>query len=59
MLVKYNHTKKVVLTMLRDSTKRAVVLSPVKKKYPTTIDLDPEDKEAVTHPFLSQDGVGV
>jgi hypothetical protein len=34
MLVKYNSTKKVMLTVLRDSTKRAVVLSPVKKKIP-------------------------
>jgi hypothetical protein len=41
MLVKYNNTKKVVLTVMRDSSKRSVVLSPVKKTYPSTIDLDP------------------
>jgi hypothetical protein len=55
MLVKYASTKKLVLTVMKDNRKRAIVLSPLKRKHASTIDLDPEVEEPTTHPFLSQD----
>ena len=55
MLVKYASTKKLVLTVMKDNRKRAIVLSPLKRKHASTIDLDPEEEEPITHPFLSQD----
>ncbi|KAK1644044.1 hypothetical protein QYE76_061849 [Lolium multiflorum] len=55
MLVKYASTKKLVLTVMKDNRKRAIVLSPLKRKHASTIDLDPEEEEPIAHPFLSQD----
>jgi hypothetical protein len=43
MLVKYASTKKLVLTVMKDNRKRAIVLSPLKRKHGSTIDLDPEE----------------
>ncbi|KAK1599881.1 hypothetical protein QYE76_018483 [Lolium multiflorum] len=55
MLVKYASTKKLVLTVMKDNRKRAIVLSPMKRKHASTIDLDPEEEEPIAHPFLRQD----
>jgi hypothetical protein len=53
--MKYASTKKQLLTMMKDNRKREIVLSPLKRKHASTIDLDPEEEEPITHPFLSQD----
>jgi hypothetical protein len=55
MLLKYASTKKLVLTVMRDSRNRAIVLSPLKRKHGSTIGLDPYEEELITHSFLSQD----
>jgi nucleoside-triphosphatase THEP1 len=55
MVRKYASTKKIVLTVMRDRRNRAIVLSPVKKKQAFHVDLDPDDKDVISHQFLSQD----
>jgi hypothetical protein len=53
MVRKYASTKKLVLIVMRDRRNRAIVLSPVKKKQATLVDLEPEEEDVITHQFLS------
>ena len=66
MIRKYESSKKLVLTVMRDKRKHAVVVSPMKskvsvkfiaKEYPSCIDLEAEEDQPIPYQVQTQDSV--
>lgn len=66
MIRKYDSSKKLVLTVMRDKRKQAVVVSPMKSKksvkfiaksYPSFIDLEAGEDQSIPYQVQTQDSV--
>lgn len=57
MIRKYESTKAVVLTVMKDKRSKAIVLSPLKRPRSTHIDLDSEDEQPIPLQINTQNSV--